>query len=226
MIEHSDLFKKHGIEHGFLSKQAGISDVLCPKQIHGTRFVVAEDLAKSSPLLEADGIFSQSCEQKIGIVTADCLPILVSSQDASFGLALHAGWKGFFGGIIGEAFRLIHDLNIRRTELLVAVGPSISGPRYEVGEDLLQVLWGAPLKQPQIERQKSLYREQGKTFLDLKKMAFFELLHLGLKEAQIELSPTCTYNHTSWASYRRDGRTGERNLSFLKVGFADKKKKP
>jgi YfiH family protein len=71
----------------------------------------------------------------LGILTADCAPILFADTEAGVIGAAHAGWKGAIGGVIANTLAAMEALGARRSRIGCAVGPCISQANYEVGPE-------------------------------------------------------------------------------------------
>ena len=70
----------------------------------------------------------------IGVLTADCAPVLFADAEAGIVAAAHAGWRGAVSGIIESTIAEMERLGARRKRIQAALGPCISQPAYEVGE--------------------------------------------------------------------------------------------
>jgi polyphenol oxidase len=70
----------------------------------------------------------------LGILTADCAPVLLADAEAGVIGAAHAGWKGALGGVLEAVIAAMEKLGA--TRIAAAIGPTISQANYEVGEDL------------------------------------------------------------------------------------------
>ncbi len=81
---------------------------------------------------EADALVTNRPGLAIGILTADCAPLLFEDRDAGVIGAAHAGWKGAMGGVIAATVDLMERLGARRERMSAAVGPCISRRSYEV----------------------------------------------------------------------------------------------
>ncbi|MBE1161467.1 peptidoglycan editing factor PgeF [Dyella acidiphila] len=102
------------------------------RQVHGT--VVADLGPLPSPEEpEADAAVSHLPGTVLAILTADCLPVLFCSEDASTIGAAHAGWRGLAAGVLEET---IEQMQRPATRLMAWLGPCIGGPSYEVGEEV------------------------------------------------------------------------------------------
>jgi len=74
----------------------------------------------------------------LGILTADCAPVLLADTEAGVIGAAHAGWRGAFSGVLEAALAAMEALGASRTRIAAAIGPCISQPNYEVGPELLE----------------------------------------------------------------------------------------
>ncbi len=114
-----------------LRQQLGLAcEPLWLNQVHGTRVVDA-----ARPLMDAnaDGSFSRTSGRACVVMTADCLPLLLTNRHGDWVAALHAGWRGLANGIIDAG--LAHYPG-PRSELLVWLGPCIGPGAFEVGHEV------------------------------------------------------------------------------------------
>ena len=70
----------------------------------------------------------------LGIVTADCAPVLLADREAGVVGAAHAGWRGAHGGVLEAVVGEMAGLGARRERIVAAIGPAIAQPSYEVDE--------------------------------------------------------------------------------------------
>jgi YfiH family protein len=111
--------------------------------VHGASIVLRRrgDLSPSpTPLPQADIIISDDPGRVLAIQTADCVPLLLADTRSGAVAAAHAGWRGLAAGVprvVVEA--MCRTLDARATDLIVAIGPSISAARYEVGGEVRQM---------------------------------------------------------------------------------------
>ena len=96
----------------------------------------SRDAGRGEPV-EADAIVSTTPGLAVGIVTADCVPILVASRDGSRVGAIHAGWRGLAAGVIEAG---IEAMDVDVSGLVAAVGPAARGCCYEVDEPVAEAL--------------------------------------------------------------------------------------
>ncbi len=85
---------------------------------------------------KADAMATTEPHIALGILTADCAPVLLADGEARIVGAAHAGWKGALGGVVEHAVALMEKLGARRVRIAAAIGPCIAQKAYEVGDDL------------------------------------------------------------------------------------------
>ena len=109
--------------------------LITPRQAH-TDWVAVTDApwpAEQPP--EADAIVTRMKGLAIGVLAADCAPVLFADAEAGVIGAAHAGWRGALGGILEAAIGQMESLGARRETICATVGPTISADVYEVGEE-------------------------------------------------------------------------------------------
>jgi len=103
------------------------------RQVHSARVVVATpDLSSQT---EADAMVSTTPGLLIGILTADCSPILLADRTGGVVAAAHAGWRGAVDGIVCATIAAMVQLGADPARIQAAIGPTISGANYEVGPE-------------------------------------------------------------------------------------------
>ncbi|MEM7612143.1 MAG: peptidoglycan editing factor PgeF [Pseudomonadota bacterium] len=100
------------------------------EQVHGNRIIDATDW---QPGIQADGMHCSAVGEVAVVMTADCLPILLATDDGSEVAAVHAGWRGLAAGILEHAVAAIQAPPSR---LLAWIGPAISQAAFEVGDEV------------------------------------------------------------------------------------------
>ncbi len=101
------------------------------RQVHGTEIAVLTGAGETGR--EADAAVSHAAGVVCGVLTADCLPILLCTTDGGAVGAVHAGWRGMAAGVIERALEVL-PADTRDT--LAWLGPAISQPAYEVGDEV------------------------------------------------------------------------------------------
>ncbi len=105
------------------------------KQVHSTKVVVLTTPPDPRVLMEGDALVTNRHEVVLGILTADCAPVLLADPEGGVVAAAHAGWKGAVSGIVGKTVQAMVELGADRERIRAAIGPTISGHNYEVGPD-------------------------------------------------------------------------------------------
>lgn len=108
-------------------------DLITVHQTHSAD-VVAVTAPFSQPP-EADGIVTRTPGLALGILTADCMPVLFADTQAGVVGAAHAGWKGARDGILEATLDAMEELGASRAQITGVIGPSISQRAYEVGPE-------------------------------------------------------------------------------------------
>lgn len=107
-------------------------------QKHSADAVIAEAPWTGDPPPEADAIVTKTPGLAIGVLTADCAPILFCDGTAKVIGAAHAGWKGALGGIIEATVEAMRTLGAKPDRIVAAIGPAISQDAYEVGAEFVE----------------------------------------------------------------------------------------
>jgi YfiH family protein len=103
-------------------------------QIHSDRTVVVlTSWNENRP--QADAMVTATPGIALGILTADCAPVLFADPQARVIGAAHAGWKGALGGVIESALAAMETLGADRSRIAAAIGPCIAQDSYEVGAE-------------------------------------------------------------------------------------------
>jgi YfiH family protein len=105
-------------------------------QIHGTDVVRVETPWQPGAGPKADAMVTDRPNLALGVITADCAPILFADPEAGIAAAAHAGWRGALAGVIEATIAAMTDLGARAERIVAAVGPCIGQASYEVAADL------------------------------------------------------------------------------------------
>ena len=215
-------------EHGFFTRQwqgrgpdelagaisAGIT-VHRPRQIHSALVLGASE-ARGEPWPEADGLVSDAAGQSLWVCGADCTPVLIADPATGRVGACHAGWRGVASRILPAALSLMEKAGSRRADLLVALGPAVSGASYQVERPVsLEVARSLrPDGDADLETALAELRDCGALLedpdpardrLDIRAAARAQLIQAGVDPARIEVCPLCTVEHPRlYHSWRRD----------------------
>jgi YfiH family protein len=107
------------------------------RQVHGADVVIALEPEPGRPSVEADALITDRPGVTLGVLTADCAPVLMSDPQAGVIGAVHAGWRGALAGVIEATVQAMVGLGAAPERIRAAVGPCIAQASYEVGPELL-----------------------------------------------------------------------------------------
>ena len=109
-------------------------NLLCCHQIHSAIVITVTD-AWQGNAPEADAIVTDRAGIALGVLTADCVPVLFADPEKGVIGAAHAGWRGALSGIIENTVEAMEKLGARRSHINAAIGPCIWQHSYEVGPE-------------------------------------------------------------------------------------------
>jgi YfiH family protein len=170
-------------------------------QTHSHRLIKLN--ATTAQNVDADASWIDTNKRTCVVMTADCLPVLVTDKQGSFVAAIHAGWRGLKDGIIEKSIQQIcAELAIDSDQLLVWLGPCIGPEAFEVGDDVRdEFLAENPLSSHAFKAANS------KWLADLQQLAILRLAPFS--GITISADKSCTFSEADrFYSYRRDGKTG------------------
>lgn len=114
--------------------------LLTAYQVHSPDVVVAEGAWPADRRPRADAVVTRVPGLAVGVSTADCGPVLLADAEARVVGAAHAGWRGALGGVVEAAVEAMERLGADRSRMIVALGPMIRQPNYEVGPDMVEAV--------------------------------------------------------------------------------------
>ncbi|GGA45157.1 peptidoglycan editing factor PgeF [Pelagibacterium lentulum] len=128
------------IHRAVMALKAGPLPVAMAKQVHGTDVLTIRAGHDFKARPEADALVTDQPGIALGILTADCVPILLADPESGIIGAAHAGWRGAVGNILAATVNAMAELGAGVEDIVVAIGPSISAPAYEVGDTFAQMI--------------------------------------------------------------------------------------
>lgn len=180
---------------------AGLATV---HQVHSAEAVEVDRPWPRDRRPRADAMVTGRPGLLLGILTADCAPVLLADAGAGVVGAAHAGWRGALAGVTDAAIAAMEGLGARRTHIRAAVGPCIARPSYEVGD----AFRGPFLEADAANARFFANRPAGKPHFDLEAYVVHRLLAAGLGE--VEAMHLDTYGDPErFYSYRRATHRGE-----------------
>lgn len=205
-------FEKNGTEntiksYEYLQSHLDDSEIFAMNQVHGNEILIIDEANKNNfipknfnfneqKLPKCDGIITQIKNSTLIVITADCLPILITNKDKTIIAAIHSGWKSTLSSINSEVIGIIEEIGIPARDLIVAIGPAISKESFEVGQDVFDEFFNFD-KSYKIFFEK---KDNGKYSFDLKLLVHNEYERLGV--GAIETIDIDTYSDEKFYSYR------------------------
>lgn len=172
-------------------------------QTHSTA-VIDWDAESQYQIHNADASISRTKQAVCVVMTADCLPILLTNIRSEFVAAIHAGWRGLNDGIIQQTLAKLAQFS--RDEMLAFIGPAIDQECFEIGGEVREHF---TTQDPATAQFFIPSKNSGKFMADLRGIAEHKLIQAGLKPNNISNSKICTRCHTDWFySYRANPKTG------------------
>ncbi|MEZ4600635.1 MAG: peptidoglycan editing factor PgeF [Syntrophotaleaceae bacterium] len=190
--------------------------LLTVNQVHGNDILVVDqpnyDLSHFLTV-ECDAIVTNQTGIMIGVLVADCFPVLLFDTDRRAAAAVHVGWRGAASGILKKAvdsMKSVFDCHPER--ICAAVGPGIGAHSYIVDRPVRDAFRQGSGHWQQITEELEL----GKWRLDLRRSCLLQLQDAGLTESRIDVAEECTCCHREmFFSYRRDKGVTGRQMGFM-----------
>lgn len=180
-------------------------DIQWIQQVHGTS-VFRAGSKPASTLPQADALFTSSPGIALGILTADCLPVLFCSDDGSEIAIAHAGWRGLLGGVLENT---LHDFRQAPAAIRTWLGPAIGPCHFEVGEEVRRAFL-TQASADAVSATEEAFRLSdlpGKYFADLYQLARIRLRRQGVRHISGDVRCT-SCDHDEFYSYRVSRQTG------------------
>ena len=222
------LLRVHRVPHRFGSRapcdDPSPEHVLRPRQVHGTR-VVRAAAECGGPLGEADAVVCAEPGRWIGVVTADCVPVLVATEDGACVAAIHAGWRGLAAGVVAQAVEALRALDHQRrganVALVAAIGPHAAHCCYEVDAPVLDALRDRFGDSAVTES--STFVREGHRRLDLAALVALDLVRGGLDARAVsrDVAQCSIGREERFHSHRRDGASAGRMLHAIAAAPAN-----
>lgn len=187
-------------------EQAFGTKLVFMNQTHSSRVVtVSKTEDVFSKAVDADGLVCFERGIGLAVMTADCLPLLMSAADGSAVGAVHCGWRGLAGGIVENAVQAIRART--QSEIVACMGPAIGPESFEVGEDVREAFFNLLPDADSAFRKTASVQGESKYLCSLYALCTKELARLGISRVYGGIYDTFTQNDLFF-SYRRDKKTG------------------
>ena len=111
--------------------------LIIPNQIHSNKVKIVNEKSINKNI-NADGLITISNKIVLGILTADCAPVLLFDPKQKIISAIHAGWKGAKNGIIDNSIKLMLECGSKLNNIISCIGPCIGKESYKVNNDFFR----------------------------------------------------------------------------------------
>lgn len=215
-------WEERGIYHGFLgrvvdfavgqeSRREKYPQLILVKQVHGDDILdLTSEKADQVAEIEADAIIADTKNiegYSIGVITADCAPVLITAQENLLIAAVHCGWRGIEKKLLIKVLDRFVSYGARMAQIEIAIGACARECCYEVGREVSELFGESG------ERQNKVYH------LDLAKLIIEQAIDWGIIAANLAVVPECTICVCSNFSYRREKEQSGRQLSFISASL-------
>jgi YfiH family protein len=202
-----------------LSEYFGLkhANLIFPNQCHSSNICVISKRNYGMIILDnTDALICSDENIAIGVLAADCYPLLFFDRVNKVIAAAHAGWRGTVNEICRKVIsKLKSDFNSSAENIYVGIGPGISQNQYEVDEKVVREIKKLDVELEMVLQQSN---NDGHFLLNLAELNKLLILTEGIPEDHIELMNLCTYNNPNlFFSARRDGFETGRTAAVIKL---------
>lgn len=195
----------------------GAASLVTVYQRHTTDVVTVDEPWTWDKAPVADALVTKRRDIAIGILTADCTPVLLADETAGVIAAAHAGWRGAFEGVLANTVAAMTKLGAVPARIVAAVGPCIGQASYEVGPEFVARF---AERDPAFARYFTAPKANGHSHFDLPRFAADALRAAQVGVVAVQGSDTCA-DDGMFFSYRRAVLRGEpdygRQLSAISL---------
>ena len=185
-------------------------------QVHGNRVQVVDADSRAITAV-ADGMVTAAPNVILGILTADCVPILLIDDDAGVAGALHAGWRGVIADIVSAGVRAMASIGARPERIRAALGPAIGTCCFEVDIELAR-----RFEVEIADARRHVHRASDeKAFIDLKGLVRGQLVREGLAADAVTDVAICTRCSSDRYFSRRCAKGGATGLQLSFIGMQE-----
>ncbi len=190
--------------------------IILTNQLHSNKYnFISKDSLKKKKKMIGDALITNLTQTPIGILTADCVPILLYDKEKKIVAAIHAGWKGAYKGIIRNVINFLKKNGSNLKNIIAAIGPCISVNNYVVKKDF-QKRFIKKNKYNKIFFKK----RKDKIYFNLNKYVYSELKMLRIKNIDLIQKDTFQIKN-NFFSARRAIKLNEndygRNISVIMI---------
>jgi len=187
----------------------------CIKYIAINLVSLTKNINLTKKKIKADALITNKKNIAIGVLAADCVPILIYDRELKLISAIHAGWKGVYKGIIDKVIKFYFNKGSKVKNLFAVVGPSITEKNYEVQKDFKYRFLKKDKKSNNFFKTRN-----NKTYFGLNNYVYNQLKKKGIKNLEIINKDTLDKKN-NFFSARRSLQNNEsdygRNISIIMI---------
>jgi hypothetical protein len=189
--------------------------LLTVNQVHGSEILVIDQPnpeVSHFQRVNSDAIITNQRNILIGILVADCFPVILYDQKKHIAGVVHLGWRGTAAGLLERTVHAMCEIfGCRPTDLCAAIGPGIAAHSYEVDRPVRDAFRQGTGQWKRIAKETSLGHWQ----LDLQKSCLLQCDAAGIERTAVDMVKECTCCHKeTFFSYRRDNGMTGRQMGF------------
>ena len=170
-------------------------------QIHSNQVKIVENIDDDTSHIEADALVTKSPNIILGILTADCAPVLIQDPLKNIIAAVHIGWKGAHTKILHKTIESLINLGSDVNNIKLAIGPCIGPTSYEVGNDFYEKF----TKENIINKIFFERTKLNKFNFNLSKYIYHQAISIGIQDNNISNTDKDTFtDKKDFFSYRRN----------------------
>jgi YfiH family protein len=182
------------------------------RQVHGAAVAWAHEVSAST---EADAVCCRREDERVvGVLTADCVPVLLADREGRVAAAVHSGWRGTVADVVGATVAALGEAGVEPRALVAAIGPCIEARAFEVGPEVAAQFPPAFVD-----------ASGPRPHVDLVATVRAQLCAAGVPDDAIDRVGGCTHDTPArWFSYRRDGAGIGQMLAFVGFGASARRR--
>tara|TARA_B100002051_G_C16743103_1_gene645647 strand:+ start:3478 stop:4236 length:759 start_codon:yes stop_codon:yes gene_type:complete len=178
-------------------------NLILMNQTHSNKVIVIDDENKGKKKFNSDALITKLKGVALGVLTADCVPIILYDEKNKIISSIHAGWKGSISGIIENTLSKFKKID-SDNKIIAIIGPCIGKDSYEVGMDFYENF----LKESEKNKNFFLKKEKNKFFFDIRGYVNNRLITNGITNID-NINIDTFKDDDNFFSYRRSKKLGE-----------------
>ncbi|HEV2917234.1 MAG TPA: polyphenol oxidase family protein [Candidatus Babeliales bacterium] len=198
----------------FLQKELAIDHLIFAHQVHGTDMlpITEHALPMRSFIHNADGLYTSIYNIGMGILTADCTPIIIHNPEEDTVAIMHIGWRGALNGIIPNNIYRLCSSNTNISKYIIYIGPGARQCCYMIDATLAHTF------DQTIHGYTAITEKNGNYFLDIPTYIISQLQYAGITDQAINTTyALCTICNISFCSYRRQKELAGRQITVVSL---------